>query len=313
MTQRGRAGFPDGDLFRSLNMAKLTDFLGRPHSGIVPSAVVGLVTDNVDPDELGRVKVKFPTLHEEPQSFWLRVAAPNAGKERGFYALPEKDDEVLVLFMQGSQDVGLIIGQFWNGKDKPPKEAKDGMPKPADTDSGGAWSTAKFAAGSTGIDKNDRRLWRSRSGHLFVFDDTSGSESVTVWDKSHKLSLAFDSAASLITLANTGGDIHIRAKENVFIESGKDTKFKQGQHWICEAAQDIKFKAGMNWKAEAGQNIDFKASMNIDFKASMNLTGKADLAAKIEGSVSFTGKGGATAELNGAATCTVKGGMVMIN
>src|SRR5678815_571610 len=100
-------------------MAKLTDFLGRPFSGTVPTAVVGLVTENVDPDELGRVKVKFPTLHEEPQSFWLRIASPNAGKERGLYAVPEKEDEVLVLFMQGSQDVGLIIGQFWNGKDVP--------------------------------------------------------------------------------------------------------------------------------------------------------------------------------------------------
>ena len=27
------------------------------------------------------------------------------------------DDEVLVVFMQGSQDVGVIIGQFWNGVD----------------------------------------------------------------------------------------------------------------------------------------------------------------------------------------------------
>ena len=60
----------------------------------MPFAVVGIVTDNVDPDELGRIQVKFPTLHEEPLSFWLRQISPNAGAERGLYALPEIDDEL---------------------------------------------------------------------------------------------------------------------------------------------------------------------------------------------------------------------------
>ena len=145
-------------------MAKLTDVMGRPHSGMIPWAVVGIVTDNVDPDELGRIQVKFPTLHDEPLSFWIRQISPNAGKERGIYALPEREDEVMVLFMQGSHDVGVIIGQFWNGIDKPPPEAKDKMPTPGDTDTGAVWSTDKFTAGSQDLSKNDRRFWKSRSG-----------------------------------------------------------------------------------------------------------------------------------------------------
>lgn len=293
-------------------MAKLTDFRGLPHSGLVPTAVVGVVTDNVDPDELARIKVKFPTLYQEPVSFWLRVVSPNAGKERGFYALPEKDDEVLVMFMQGSQDVGLIMGQFWNGKDKPVKEAKDGMPKPADTDTGGGLSTAKFAAGSTDLSKNDRRLWRSRSGHLFVFDDTSGSEGVTIWDKTHKLSLAFDSNAGLITLANNQGDIHIRAKQHIFMESGQDLKFKAGNNWNVESVMDSTLKVGKNWDVQVQMNGSIKATMNMDMKAQMNLTMVGSLQASLEGSVQMTAKG-AMAELNGSGMCNVKGGVVMIN
>ena len=68
-------------------MAKLVDAAGRPHSGVVSYPVVALVVDNDDPDELGRVQVKFPTLHEEPISFWLRQVSPNGGKHRGMYAL----------------------------------------------------------------------------------------------------------------------------------------------------------------------------------------------------------------------------------
>jgi uncharacterized protein involved in type VI secretion and phage assembly len=295
-------------------MAKLTDFRGMPHSGIVPTAVVGIVTDNVDPEKLARIKVKFPTLHEEPVSYWLRVASPNAGKERGFYSLPEKDDEVLVLFMQGSQDVGLIIGQFWNGKDKPPIEAEKDMPKPADTDTGSGLSKGKFTAGTTTLDKNDRRFWRSRSGHLFVMDDSSGKESVTIWDKTHTLSLAFDTSTKVITLANTNsdGDIHIRAGQHIWIDAGKDLKFKAGNNWEGESVKDTKFTVGMNFEVDVTMNATIKATMNMDLKATMALTAVANMTATVEGKISFTGKG-AMAELNGSGMATVKGGMVMIN
>jgi uncharacterized protein involved in type VI secretion and phage assembly len=296
-------------------MAKLTDFLGRPHSGIVPHAVIGLVTDNKDPDKLGRVKVKFPALQDDggqpPLSTWLRVASPNGGKERGFYALPEVDDEVLVLFLQGSQDVGVVIGQFWNGKDKPPKEADDGMPGASATDTGGGLSTDKPKDGSGNYEKNDRRLWRSRSGHLFVFDDTSGKESVQIWDKSLKLALWFDSAGKIF-LSNAAGDIHIRAKQNLFLEAGQNIKMKAGQNYELEAGQNVKMKAGMNFDSEAGQNFSVKASMDAKIEASMNFSGKG-MNCKMEGSVAFDAKGGATAKVEGSATCTIKGGMVSIN
>ena len=257
-------------------MAKLTDMMGRPHSGLVPHAVIGIVVDNVDPDELGRIQVKFPTLYEEPVSFWLRVSSPMAGPDRGFYALPEVDDEVLVLFIQGSQDVGVIIGQFWNGVDLPPTECKDGMPGASSSDTGGQLSTDTFEDGSTSLDDNDRRFWRSRSGHLFVFDDTDGAETVQIWDNSHKLALIFDTANSRIVLSNTSGDIHIRTKTDLYLEA-----------------------------ESAGMNFNIEASMNLEAKASMNAT--------VEGSLNATFKGGLAATLEGGASCTVKGAIVMIN
>jgi uncharacterized protein involved in type VI secretion and phage assembly len=295
-------------------MAKLTDVLGRPHSGLVPWAVVGLVTDNVDPDELGRIQVKFPTLHEEPLSFWLRQVSPNAGKERGLYALPEKDDEVLVVFMQGSHDVGVIVGQFWNGVDKPPTEAKSGLPGSGKTAVTGAKkSTDKFKDGSTSLDDNDRRFWRSRSGHLLVFDDTSGKESVQIWDQSHTLALVFDTADSRILLTNSSGDIHIRTATDLYLEAGNDLIWHAGNNIDGESGMDTIHKAGMNYDFEAGMDAKMKAGMNFDVEAGMNLTCKASMNAKVEGSMMFEAKGGIEAKLQGSAMATVKGGIVMIN
>ena len=55
-------------------MAKLTDMFGRPHSGLMPMVVVGIVTDNADPEDTGRVRLRFPWLDDEYESWWVRVA-----------------------------------------------------------------------------------------------------------------------------------------------------------------------------------------------------------------------------------------------
>lgn len=308
-------------------MPKLTDVMGRPFSGLVPYAVPAIVTDNVDPDELGRIKVKFPTLHEEPLSFWIRQASPNAGKGRGIYALPEKEDEVLVLFLYGSQDVGVIIGQFWNGVDKPPKECKDaeggngkdgtdafvGRPTPADTWDKGKWSTDVYKQGTTDLEKNDRRFWRSRSGHLFLFDDSAGEETVQIWDKSHTLALVFDSADSRILLTNSVGDIHIRTATDLYLESGNDTKIKVGNNLEVEVEADSNWLIKKNHTFEAklkithtsGQDYSITSKMNWKCEAKINLEAKAGVSSKVEA--------GATAEYKSGAPMTIKGAMVMIN
>jgi phage protein D/phage baseplate assembly protein gpV len=80
--------------------------------------LVGLVTNNKDPKGWGRVKVKFPTLTMKDESHWARVVGLGASDDRGFYCLPEIDDEVLVGFEHGDIHRPYIVGGVWNGKDK---------------------------------------------------------------------------------------------------------------------------------------------------------------------------------------------------
>lgn len=89
--------------------------------------MVGVVSNNNDPDGLGRVRVKFPTLTEEHESNWARVVAIGAGPDRGFDCLPEINDEVLVAFEHGDIHRPYIIGGLWNGKDKPPEKVAESV------------------------------------------------------------------------------------------------------------------------------------------------------------------------------------------
>jgi phage protein D len=91
--------------------------------------VVGVVTNNNDPDGMGRVRVKFPSLSDSEESAWARIASVSAGNQRGLMMLPQPDEEVIVGFEHGDTRRPIVIGSLFNGRDKPGDELlqnKDG-------------------------------------------------------------------------------------------------------------------------------------------------------------------------------------------
>lgn len=109
--------------------------------------VVGIVTNNDDPEKLSRVRVKFPTLSQDDESAWARIATPGGGKERGLQWIPEVDDEVLVGFELDDTTRPVILGGLWNRKDAPPDPG----------------------AASGGVVK--KRMLVSRTDSRLIFDD----------------------------------------------------------------------------------------------------------------------------------------------
>ncbi|WP_346294220.1 VgrG-related protein [Sphaerothrix gracilis] len=112
-------GLRSGDLLTTL----------APEARLRPgqTLLVGIVTDNEDPDGLGRVKVKLPTLTEDHNSNWARVVSIGAANNRGFDCLPEIDDEVLIAFEHGNIHRPYVLGGVWNGKDTPPNSVADNI------------------------------------------------------------------------------------------------------------------------------------------------------------------------------------------
>lgn len=94
-----------------------------PDTGLEPgqTVLVGVVSNNQDPEGWGRVRVKFPTLTEDHESNWARVVALGAGPHRGWDCLPEINDEVLVAFEHGDIHRPYLLGGVWNGQDPPPE------------------------------------------------------------------------------------------------------------------------------------------------------------------------------------------------
>jgi uncharacterized protein involved in type VI secretion and phage assembly len=186
--------------------------------------VIGVVTESVDPDNLGRVKVSFPWLSTTDTSHWARVAAPLAGANRGFFLLPEVDDEVLVAFEHGMVERPYVIGSLWSSKDPPPDKR-------------------------TG-DANPRTL-RTTSGHMIRLDDTSGEEKIEIIDKSGANSVVISTKDNTITIT-AKADVTIQATEGKLLLKGDEVEISAAGKASVTAGKDLDLKAGPNLNIEGG-------------------------------------------------------------
>jgi len=83
----------------------------------------GKVTDNDDPNGLGRVRVKVQDVLGDQESGWALPATPYAGDGVGLYLIPPKDAFVWVEFEHGEPDYPIWTGCFWLSQSTVPTEA----------------------------------------------------------------------------------------------------------------------------------------------------------------------------------------------
>lgn len=138
-----------------------------------------IVSDLVDPEAKGRIKVKFPSFGAagETVAAWATLLTPYADDDQGLEILPEVDSQVVVGFEAGDPARPYIVGACWNGR--------RALPESADA-------------------ANNLRTLKTRSGSLLQFDDTQGAEKVTVSMQSgHKL--VMDDGTQEITIEHSNG------------------------------------------------------------------------------------------------------------
>jgi uncharacterized protein involved in type VI secretion and phage assembly len=166
------------------------------------------------------VKVKIPVLHAEQTTWWCPIVMFGAGKNRGWFFIPEVDDEVLVLFEHGDMDRPIVVGALWNGKDKPPDKNPGGNP---------------------------RRMIKSRAGSKITFDDDQMK--LIIEDGTGKGRLTFDSNANKITIESLAGDVCIQAPTGDVVIVAKEAEFKAGTNLEIHAG------SAMAWGTDAKATI----------------------------------------------------------
>ena len=214
-----------------------------------------VVKENNDPEKLGRIRVQFLWQLEQNSNVltpWIRIAQPHGGDNKGFYFIPEVDEEVMVGFENGNAEKPYVIGTLYHGQQHP----------------GSNWYT----------DSNDIKAIRTRNGHTIEIHDEGSDGFIRIYDnEKENYILTFSTDEKLIKLESTGNielyagnDIIMKAENDITMDAGndikreakKDVSEKAGSNITIDADEDITIMAGNDMSTTVGNNDTLKVSAN---------------------------------------------------
>ncbi|MFZ1481795.1 MAG: phage baseplate assembly protein V [Paracoccaceae bacterium] len=79
----------------------------------------GLVSENDDPDGLGRIKAEVPAVLGAEVSQWAMPCLPFAGPKHGLALIPEVGDGVWIEFEAGNLNMPIWSGCWWADDQRP--------------------------------------------------------------------------------------------------------------------------------------------------------------------------------------------------
>lgn len=160
-----------------------------------------VVTDNNDPDQLGRIRVQFLWQKKQDEKTpWLRISQPHGGKNKGFYFIPENDEEVMVAFENGNAEKPYVVGTLYHAKANPD--------------------------GNHYSESNNVKAIRTRNGHTIEIHDEGSGENgggyIQIYDNNkNNYVLTFSTDEQLIKLESKK-NIELQADNDIIIHAKHD-------------------------------------------------------------------------------------------
>lgn len=184
------------------------------------------VIDNDDPAGLGRVKVKFKwECLTNDITEWLRIISPSAGtgdrgNNRGYFAIPEIGDQVMIGFEEGNIACPVVMGSIYH------RSNVDSSPQI----------------------KNHLKSLTTRSGHLIEFDDSESSQGIKITDINNNI-IHIDTKGNNITITAMENmslnckNMQINVQENMDIQVGKNQSLNAGNDIVTTAGKNYSLSA----------------------------------------------------------------------
>ena len=145
---------------------------------------VGVVTDNRDPDCLGRIRISYDTVVPGSVSPWLPVIGQGRGTRKGMWTLPEIGTQCLAVFTAADRSRGYVLGFIYDREHRPPE---------------------------SGTEKRcDSTLLQTRS-HRIEVTDKEGSEEIRIESAEGRMRVSIGKSGG-IKVENELGGINIKCR-----------------------------------------------------------------------------------------------------
>ena len=125
----------------------MTDFFGKYR---------GIVTDNMDPLMVGRIRARVPDVMGGQESGWATPCAPFGGDGMGFFAVPKVGAGVWIEFEHGDPEYPIWSGCWWGSAAEMPPTLL--APPPP----------------------SKKVMLKTEGGHTVLIDDTPGIGGITL-------------------------------------------------------------------------------------------------------------------------------------
>jgi phage baseplate assembly protein gpV len=212
----------------------------------IPGVVIGMVLDNADPEELGRIKIQLPWLNADYISAWAPVVQLSASESFGSLWLPEIGDQVLVGFDRGNIDYPYVLGCLYSGvkRPEPPPETE----------------------GVVG----ERRIM-SRARHMIEFNDGPELINIRIVTGDQTVSITLDAEEQALNIVSAG-QVSVEAVAGVSVKSGADVTIEAGGQLSIQAAGGISMETAGAFSVETADAAQIMAANNAILAAGESAT-----------------------------------------
>lgn len=237
--------------------------------------VVGIVAENYTQEMPGRLCVTIPVRDTDANQLkWAKVAMPYMGAGWGTYFLPEKGDQVLLVFEDGNIEKPYVIGSIPRDRDKFLKKSADEQNKikQIQTRNGSRitfWDDENEDGG-----KDKITIATAQDEHHIDIDNET--DKISVYDKEKKC---------LVEMSTNQGIMKIHAEQRLELTVGDTVKVvingDSGKIKVdtddltVNASKKIKLEADGNFKV-SGRQVGIEAASLLKSESSgmLSLAGK---------------------------------------
>lgn len=244
-------------------IAEGTGFLPKPEFNL-PNAEpqIATVISNTDPLNQGRIQVRFDWQLNDTTHF-IRMMSPDAGgtdqitQNRGYIAIPEVGDQVMVGFEYHHPDFPFVMGGMFHGQ-----------------------------IGLGGGLNNHMRSIQTKSGIRVLMNDDD--KSVTILDPSGN-TYFMDGDGSITVTAPK--NMTFNAGENLTINVGKDMKTQVGNDHLINITKDHRFTS-QNYQQTVNENktVDVTGDLKETTSTTTHKAKNGDLLLQSSGVAKILGK-----------------------
>jgi Rhs element Vgr protein len=197
---------------------------------------IGIVTDLEDEEGEFRVKVRMPLVSTTEEGTWCRVAAQDAGNNRGSFFRPEIGDEVVLGFFDDDPRYPVVLGMLHSSKNVSPLPPSNA---------------------------NHEKGWTSRSGIKMIFNDEK--KSFTLQTPAGK-KIIIDEQGKQFLLADENGNKIEMKPGGITIQSKGDIKLIGGNVAISGGAVSAK---GGEVKIDGSGTAELKSAGVVTVQGSL--------------------------------------------